>query len=53
MSLLDVRHIGQSPTRLPVHLAHKLYRTGETNMGGISFGVVLRDGRTIWALTWQ
>lgn len=51
ISLLDVKHISSSPSRLPVHLADKLHRAGETNMGGVSFGVVLRDGRTIWAVT--
>ena len=51
VSLLDVKHISSSPTRLPGTLANKLYQGGETNMGGISFGLVLRDGRTLWAVT--
>lgn len=51
ISLLNVKHIRSSPIRLPANLANKLYHGGETNMGGISFGLVLRDGRTIWAVT--
>jgi len=47
VSLLDVKHISSSPSRLPAPLANKLYQGGETNMGGISFGLVLSDGRTI------
>jgi hypothetical protein len=51
ISLLDVKHVSSSPARLPAHLANKLYRGGETSIGGVSFGLVLRDGSTIWAVT--
>lgn len=51
ISLLDVKHIIQSPTRLPAHLANKLYSGGETSMGGVSFALVLRDGRKISVTT--
>ena len=50
-ALYDIKHIRPSPTRLSASLANKLYRLGETNMGGFSFGLVLKDGRTIWAVT--
>jgi hypothetical protein len=47
LSILDVKHIHSSPSRLPVRLADKLYAYGETSMGGISYGLALLDGRTI------
>ena len=47
LSILDVKNIRSSPSRLPVRLANKLYARGETSMGGISYGLALRDGRTI------
>ena len=47
LSILDVKHIRSSPSRLPARLANKLYARGETSMGGISFGLRLRDETTI------
>ena len=44
ISILDVAHITESPTRLPVRLANVLYEKGETNMGGTVFSIILRDG---------
>ncbi len=45
LSILDVVHIRDSPTRLPVRLANILYERGETNMGGVVFSIVMKDGR--------
>jgi hypothetical protein len=50
-SIDSVKRIFSSPSRLPVLLANTLYRGGETSMGGISFALVLRDGRRIPVLT--
>lgn len=47
ISILDVKHIQSSPSRLPVGLADQLYAQGETSMGGVAYGIALRDGRTI------
>lgn len=51
VSLHYVKHIESSPTRPPASLANKLNEAGETSMGGTTFGLVLRDGRTIPAMT--
>lgn len=45
ISILDVAHISESPTRLPVRLANVLYKKGETYMGGTVFSLIFRDGR--------
>jgi hypothetical protein len=50
-SIAGVKHVFSSPSRLPASLADKLYRDGETSMGGISFALLLRDGRKIPVLT--
>ncbi len=38
--------IRESPSRLPARLANKMYRAGESAMGGCVFQLLLRDGRT-------
>lgn len=50
-SIARVKRIFSSPSRLPALLANKLYRGGETSMGGTSFALILRDGRRIPVLT--
>jgi hypothetical protein len=45
VSISKIAHIRNSPTRLPVALANKLYELGETNMGGVVFTIVIIDGR--------
>lgn len=45
ISILDVAHMGESPSRLPIGLANILYEKGETSMGGTTFTIVLRDGK--------
>jgi hypothetical protein len=41
----SVRHIEDSPNRLPAPLADELYRAGESGMGYTVFTVEFRDGR--------
>jgi hypothetical protein len=43
----DVVAIAESPYRLPVELADKLYAAGESGMGYTVFTVVLRDRRRL------
>jgi hypothetical protein len=50
-SIARVKRIFSSPSRFPALLANKLYRGGETSMGGTSFALILRDGRRIPVLT--
>lgn len=47
----EVRHIGESSLRLPAELAQRVYDAGESGMGYVIFGVVLRDGRILQRLT--
>jgi hypothetical protein len=42
-----VKSIRESPRRLPVALANKIYRQGESGMGYTLFGLILKDGCTI------
>ena len=51
VSILQAKHIEESPSRLPARLANKLYKGGETSMGGVSFSLLLRDGREIFVST--
>jgi hypothetical protein len=39
--------VRDSPSRLPARLANKMYRAGESAMGGCFFQLVLSDGRTL------
>jgi hypothetical protein len=50
-SFVGIKRSFSSPSRLPAPLADKLYRGGETSVGGTSFALILRDGRRIPALT--
>jgi hypothetical protein len=43
----DVVGIEESPTRIPAHLANKMYEAGESAMGGCIFTLVLEDGRRL------
>jgi hypothetical protein len=43
----DVVEVQESPNRLPVELANKLYDAGESAMGSTVFTAVLRDGRRL------
>lgn len=51
VSIRDVAHVRESPTRLPIKLANTLYEKGETNMGGTVFSIVTRDGRKVHGVT--
>jgi hypothetical protein len=44
LSVADVAHIAESPSRLPAPLADKLYAVGESGMGYILFTAVMSDG---------
>ncbi len=46
-----VEAIESSPTRLPAHLATKMYEAGESGMGYCVFRLVLTDGTTLDCLT--
>lgn len=46
-----VKSIEDSPSRLPVNFANKLYQEGETGMGYTIFTVRFRDGSSIAVLT--
>jgi hypothetical protein len=43
----DVASIENSPVRLPAHLANKMYRAGESGMGGCVFTLILKDKRCL------
>jgi hypothetical protein len=45
--LEDVVTVEESPSRLPAPIANGIYRSGETSMGGHTFWLRLRDGRTL------
>lgn len=47
----DVARIEESPTRLPVYLANKLYAAGESGMGYCLFTLDLEDERQFVCLT--
>ena len=47
----SVLSISESPRRLPVELANRLYAEGETGMGYYAFALVLRSGREVPCLT--
>ncbi len=47
VTVADVVEVEESPHRLPVELADKLYEAGESGMGYTAFTVVLRDGRRL------
>lgn len=51
VALEDVVAVEESPHRLPVDLANKLYEWGESGMGYTLFTVVLRDGRRLPRVT--
>jgi hypothetical protein len=51
ISLFDVQSVRSSPSRLPASLANKLYCKGETSMGGYAFGLVMRNGDVLSAVT--
>lgn len=47
ISIEMVQSIRESPNRLPIALANKIYAEGESGMGYILFGIKLHDGRII------
>lgn len=51
VALDNVVAVEESPHRLPVDLANKLYEWGESGMGYTLFTVVLRDGRRLPRVT--
>jgi hypothetical protein len=44
VDIRNVEALEESPSRLPVALANKMYEAGESAMGGCLFGLILRDG---------
>src|SRR5262245_3155554 len=47
----DVASIEDSPTRLPAHLANKMYKAGESGMGYCIFTLVLSDNSRLAQVT--
>lgn len=51
ISIQDVAHIESSPVRIPAKLADKMYRAGESAMGGCIFTLLFKDGRKLAYVT--
>jgi hypothetical protein len=47
VSLDEVAQIGESPYRIPAHLANKMYAVGESGMGYCIFTLIFSDGRRL------
>lgn len=51
VNLGAVESIEESPSRLPVAIANRIYEAGESGMGYCMFRLVLRDGRALPCVT--
>lgn len=51
VAIEDVVTIEESPLRLPVQFANRLYQSGETGSGYVAFTIILQDGRHVPCIT--